>query len=156
MKLERIRFFPHLSPVRQGFKHQALIGVGGNIGDVKRRFRQLYRLWKGDPRLHLLASSPILRNPPFGYLPQAMFYNAVMMVQTSLHVKPLLRLCLHTEKRFRRKRGVKNGPRTLDLDIIVFDNLKRHDTTLHLPHPYWQNRPSVVIPLMLLQRPKKG
>ena len=154
MRLERIRFFPSYRTLIKPFKHRCLVGVGGNEGDVKKRFVRLYRFLQDDSRFGVCATSAVLKNPPFGYLEQDDFYNTVMMVRTSLHVKTALRLFLHVEKRFGRKRSFKNAPRTLDLDIIFFDNLKRKQKHLTLPHPYWEKRLSDIIPLMMLKRCK--
>ena len=152
MKLERIRFFPTCRAKKAFFAHEAMIGLGGNEGDVKKRFVKLYRFLQNDRRLFVRQSSPVLKNPPFGYTEQADFYNAVMVVQSSLHVSALLKVLLHVEKVFGRKRVFKNGPRTLDLDIIFFDRLRRNDSRLTLPHPRWSERLSVVVPLFMLKR----
>ena len=154
MKLKRIRYFPSHIPSQKHFKYQALIGLGGNEGDVEKRFVKLYRFLQGDRRLFITQSSPIFRNPPFGYVEQNDFYNAVMVMQTSLHVNALLKVLLHVEKVFGRKRVFKNGPRTLDLDIIFFNNLRRKQKHLSLPHPHWEERLSVIVPLVLLKQCK--
>ena len=151
MKLEKIRFFPTCKKAKHGFKHRALIGVGGNEGDVKKRFVALYRFLLNDPRFFVQESSWVLKNPPFGYLDQPDFYNAVMVIQTSLSAKALLTILLHVEERFGRVRLFKNGPRTLDLDIIFFDNQKIKQPNLIVPHPKWRERPSVIVPLFTLK-----
>jgi len=74
-----------------------------------------------------------------------------MVLETSLHVKALLKILLHVEDQFGRVRLFKNGPRTLDLDIIFFDNLKRNQHNLIVPHPKWSERLSVVVPLFMLK-----
>jgi 2-amino-4-hydroxy-6-hydroxymethyldihydropteridine diphosphokinase len=154
LKLERIRFFPKCRAKKAFFTHETMIGLGGNEGDVKKRFVKLYRFLQNDRRLFVRMSSPVLKNPPFGYTEQADFYNAVMVVQSSLHVSALLKVLLHVEKVFGRKRVFKNGPRTLDLDIIFFDNLKRKQKHIRLPHPHWEERLSVIVPLVMLKRCK--
>lgn len=154
MKLERISFFPFLRNTNSAFKHTVVVGVGGNEGDVKKRFVALFRLLQRDRRFWIVETSPILQNPAFGYTQQKDFYNAVMVMQTSLHVRTVLKVLLHVEKLFGRTRSFKNAPRTLDLDIIFFDNLKRNQKHVTLPHPHWAERFSVVIPLVLLKRCK--
>lgn len=152
MKLEKIRFFPSRNSKSNSFLYEAVIGLGGNQGDVKKRFVKLYRYFQNDRRFYVVQTSSVFRNPPFGYLKQDDFYNAVMVIQTSLHVKAMLKVLLHVEKLFGRKRSFKNAPRTLDLDIIFFDNLRRKQKHISLPHPYWEERLSVIIPLMMLKR----
>jgi 2-amino-4-hydroxy-6-hydroxymethyldihydropteridine diphosphokinase len=93
-------------------------------------------------------TSSILKNPPFGYLNQAFFYNAVMVLQTNLLPRQLLRHLQKIEKRFRRKRSFKDAPRTLDLDILFYDTLAIETDELSIPHKEWYKRESVLIPLM--------
>ena len=131
----------------QGSAHKALLGIGGNIGNVVRRFEHLYWFLKRSPYITLLESAPILKNPPFGFLEQQDFYNSLLLVSTSLAPGQLLRYLLRVEKKFGRKRLVKDGPRTLDIDIIFYDNIKMKSKTLTIPHPSWMERNSVLIPL---------
>jgi len=140
---------PHY-PVRhdndQSYRHHALLGIGGNMGDVVRRFEHLYIFLVKSPFITLIETSPILRNPPFGYLDQDDFYNATLHVQTSLSAIELLRYVLHVEKQFGRKRSFANAPRTLDIDMIFYDNQTIDKPRLQVPHPHWKERDSVVIP----------
>ena len=151
MKLERIRFFPACKKAKKHFAHSVVIGLGGNQGDVKKRFVKLYRTFLNDPRFFIQESSYVFKNPPFGYVDQPDFYNAVMVMQTSLNAQALLKVLLYVEHLFRRVRVFKNGPRTLDLDIIFFDNRKINQPNLIVPHPRWQERTSVVVPLLTLK-----
>ena len=144
-------FFPFTCKEKKGFKHSCIIGLGGNIGNVRKRFLRVLRGIKADRRFHVVQTSAILKNPPFGFEEQEDFYNAVMQVQTSLSPRDLLKFLLHTEKRFKRERSFKNAPRTLDLDIIFFDDIKYQHKRLKIPHPYWEERESVVIPLMFIK-----
>lgn len=151
MKLERIRFFPAYKKAKKHFAHRVVVGLGGNEGDVKKRFVKLYRLFLDDPRFFIQESSYVFQNPPFGYLDQPDFYNAVVVLQTSLNAKALLKVLLRFEHLFGRVRLFKNGPRTLDLDIIFFDNQKIQQPNLIVPHPRWQERASVIVPLFTLK-----
>lgn len=130
----------------QIYRHHALLGIGGNMGDVVRRFEHLYNFLVKSPFITLIETSPILRNPPFGYLEQNDFYNAILHVQTSLSAIELLRYILHVEKQFGRKRSFANAPRTLDIDMIFYDNQTIDKPHLQVPHPHWKKRDSVVIP----------
>ena len=151
MTLERIRFFPIVRHSKRQFAHRVVVGLGGNEGDVKKRFVKLYRTLLNDPRFFIQETSPVLKNPPFGYLNQPDFYNAVIVMQTSLSAKALLKVLLQLEHLFGRVRLFKNGPRTLDLDIIFFDNQKIQQPNLIVPHPRWQERASVIVPLFTLK-----
>ena len=151
MKLETIRFFPTFQNSSVAYRHKAVIGIGGNEGDVKKRFVKLYRYFQNDRRFFIQETSPVFKNPPFGYLDQPDFYNAIIVMQTSLSAKALLKVLLHVEHIFGRVRVFKNGPRTLDLDIIFFDNQKIKQRNLIVPHPRWQERSSVIVPLFMLK-----
>jgi len=133
-------------------KSVALIGVGGNIGDSLRRFEKLFHFLKREPRLKLLATSTLLKNPPFGYLDQEDFYNTLVLVETSLTPIKLLKLLQRIESHFGRKRLFKNAPRTLDLDIIAFNKQRvTKGSTLIVPHPRYQERQSILVPLKSLK-----
>lgn len=150
-KLYKNSYFPCKKVDEGRFKHEVIVGIGGNKGDVKRRFRNLLRFWLNDRRIKVIQTSPILENPPFGYLNQANFFNAAIKLKTSLSPQRLLFLLLHTEKRFQRVRSFKNAPRTLDLDIILFDDIRINSKHLTVPHPFWQERISVLVPLLYLE-----
>jgi 2-amino-4-hydroxy-6-hydroxymethyldihydropteridine diphosphokinase len=124
------------------------IGIGGNVGDVKRRFEHLFIFFKKDKRVELVKTSLILKNPPFGYEEQNDFFNSVIILKTSMKAKSFLDYLLRVEKKFARKRSFANAPRTLDLDIIFFDNIVINTPKLQIPHKSWFKRNSVVIPLM--------
>ncbi len=134
-----------------GMPHRALIGIGGNIGDVEKRFERVLRYFESSSLLNPVATSILLKNPPFGYEEQPDFINSVILVETGLGPHALLRYLLWVEKRFGRRRSFANAPRTLDLDIIFFDNLRLKSRRLSVPHPHFFERDSVMIPLRYLQ-----
>jgi len=98
----------------------------------------------------------MLKNPPFGYVDQDDFLNSIITVSTSMSPNETLRFLLHTEKRFGRKRSFANAPRTLDLDILFFDDLKIDRPHLKIPHPQWCERESVLIPMSFMRTVKTG
>ena len=142
--------FPYNGSSRGG--HKALLGIGGNVGDVLRRFNHLFYYFKRSSLVHVLETAPILKNPPFGYTEQDDFYNTLLLIETKLTPKALLRYVLRVEKVFGRKRLFKDGPRTLDIDIIFYENVKMDTKTLNLPHPGWMQRTSVLTPLSYMKR----
>jgi 2-amino-4-hydroxy-6-hydroxymethyldihydropteridine diphosphokinase len=145
------RHYPYraTNPRRGG--HDALIGIGGNIGDTVGRFERLFRYWRTSRRVRIIETSPILRNPPFGYRDQPDFYNAVIHVRTDLDPHALLRYILYTEKRFGRTRSFPNAPRTLDLDLLLYGQRHVRTWRLNVPHPFWHERDSVVRPMNLMK-----
>lgn len=142
--------YPYLS-AKSLHKREALLGIGGNIGDVVRRFERLFAFLNRSALVHIKETSPIVKNPPFGYIEQEDFYNALIRIETDLTPKALLRYILKVEKRFGRKRLFKDGPRTLDIDIIFYENISFQDETLTIPHPHWYERDSVLIPLSYMK-----
>lgn len=141
--------FPYYSVAYK--RHKVLLGIGGNIGDVLRRFRHLFDVFKHSAFLDIVETTPIVKNPPFGYLEQKDFYNALILIETNLSPKALLRYVLGVEKQFGRRRSFKDAPRTLDIDIIFYENIVMHSKHLILPHPYWNQRSSVLLPLQYLR-----
>ncbi len=139
--------FPWLSKQYSKHRYQAVVGVGGNVGDVKRRFEHLFFEIQRDKRVQLTQTSLILKNPPFGFVEQEDFLNTTIVMKTSMNAKVFLAFLMRLERKFGRKRSFANAPRTLDLDIIFFDNLVMDTDTLILPHPAWYKRESVLIPL---------
>ncbi len=140
--------FPYRKKVCKSFRYGALIGIGGNMGDTLRLFERVFFHLKRSPLLEVCQTSSILKNPPFGYLDQPFFYNAVIVLKSDMQPRRLLRYLQHVEKRFGRKRSFKDAPRTLDLDILFYENKKIETPELTIPHKEWYKRDSVTIPLM--------
>jgi len=130
-------------------KNIVLIGIGCNIGNCIRRFKKLYLFFKKHPKIDIIKTSIIYKNPPFGYLDQDDFYNSVLVIKTNFSPMELINFLLLVEKKFKRVRTFKNAPRTLDLDIIMFNEIKIKTNRLILPHPFFKKRDSVLIPLIL-------
>ncbi len=147
--LIRTRLYPRAYP-RSLKRYRVTLGVGGNIGDLIRRLEKLTFFFKRSRLCDLVQTGSILKNPPFGYTEQDDFHNSVMIVQTNLQPKAFLKYILEVERRFGRKRSFANAPRTLDIDIIFYEDRKIDTKDLILPHPAWQDRASVVIPMAYL------
>lgn len=128
-------------------RYQLTIGIGGNIGDVKRRFQHLLVKLRKDKRVTVLQTSLILKNPPFGFKDQDDFFNAVIVLKVNFLPRECLHYLMRLEKQFSRKRTFANAPRTLDLDILFFDNRVIKTNNLTIPHTHWSTRSSVLIPL---------
>ncbi|MFK5938736.1 MAG: 2-amino-4-hydroxy-6-hydroxymethyldihydropteridine diphosphokinase [Sulfurimonas sp.] len=139
--------FPYKKKSKTLFRHKAVVGIGGNIGDVKRRFEHLFFDTQKHKRVELLETSLILKNPPFGFKDQDDFFNSIIVFKTNMTAEVFLNYLLRLEKKFGRKRSFANAPRTLDLDIIFFDKKIINTKKLTVPHPSWHTRNSVVIPL---------
>jgi len=139
--------FGYKSRPKSSHRYRVTVGIGGNVGDVKRRFEHLFIYIKRDKRVELQQTSLILKNPPFGFIDQDDFFNSIIVLGTNMQPVQFLDYLMRLEKKFARKRTFANAPRTLDLDIIFFDNRIVKTDKLTIPHVDWFNRESVVIPL---------
>ena len=139
--------FSYKTKKKSSHRYRVTIGVGGNIGDVKRRFEHLFNHFRRDKRVELLQTSLILKNPPFGFKEQDDFFNSIIVLQASMQPMVFLDYLMRLEKKFARCRSFANAPRTLDLDIIFFDNRVVDKPNLQIPHIEWFKRESVLIPL---------
>ena len=146
------KYYPFYSTKISNKKHTVVIGIGGNIGNTVERFRKLFIYLKRKNNFDLIQTSPILKNPPFGYIEQNDFYNAIIVIKTNLNPFQTLKQLLRIEKKFKRKRKFKDSPRTLDLDIIFFDKINVFKKDLIIPHKEFYKRESVMIPLSYLMR----
>ncbi len=146
--------FPYKSTKTSIKTYTVTLGIGGNIGNVKQRFDMLFLALQNDCRFHIIQTSPLLKNPPFGYLEQDDFLNALIILKTNLPPMWLLHEMQRYENRFGRKRSFKDAPRTLDIDIIFIKKnnlkLKINHPKLIVPHLDWENRESVTVPLAYL------
>lgn len=136
---------------KSSHRYRVTVGIGGNVGDVKRRFEHLFVALKKDKRVELLETALILKNPPFGFTSQDDFFNSIIVLQVSMQPMKFLDYLMRLEKRFARKRSFANAPRTLDLDIIFFDKRVVNTKKLTIPHAEWSKRESVLIPLREVQ-----
>lgn len=142
--------FPYKTLSKSKYKNKITLGIGGNIGDTIKRFNRLFISLRGDSRFSIIQTSPILKNPPFGYIDQEYFYNAIIVLKTDLSPFEALRAFQRYENRFKRVRTFQDAPRTLDLDIIFFNNIKLKTKNLTLPHHGYKGRESVTIPLSFI------
>jgi 2-amino-4-hydroxy-6-hydroxymethyldihydropteridine diphosphokinase len=128
-------------------EQSAYIALGANLGDpvaqIERAFKELEQL----PQTRLQARSALYRSQAEGYLDQPDFVNAVAAIRTHLAPRDLLRALLDIETRHGRHREFKNAPRTLDLDLLLYDDLAMHEPGLTLPHPRMCERAFVLQPL---------
>ena len=144
--------FPRVFNNSSNKKYIVTIGIGGNIGDTKKLFDKLLLSLSNNNHFDLIMTSPLLLNPPFGFLEQNSFLNGIITLNTNLSVNEFFKITQRLEKRFGRKRSFQDAPRTLDIDIIFFDNKKINTKKLIIPHKDWANRESVIIPLNYMKK----
>ncbi|MDI9260777.1 2-amino-4-hydroxy-6-hydroxymethyldihydropteridine diphosphokinase [Alicyclobacillus sendaiensis] len=125
--------------------HDAYIGAGSNVG------RRIVHLGLGIDGLKALgeiaAVSKVYETAPVGYLDQGDFLNLAVHLRTPLAPQDLLRALLAIERRAGRTREIRFGPRTLDLDLLLYDDLALDEPDLTVPHPRMWERAFVMVPL---------
>ncbi|MCG0239189.1 MAG: 2-amino-4-hydroxy-6-hydroxymethyldihydropteridine diphosphokinase [Firmicutes bacterium] len=126
----------------------AYLGLGSNLGDRLANLVAGVRLLSGAADIALVAVSSVYETAPWGLTDQPAFLNAVCAVRTALPPEALLRRCLEVEKALGRVRTVRWGPRTLDIDLLLYGDLTLQEPHLTLPHPRLTERAFVVIPLL--------
>src|SRR5213082_1762376 len=126
-----------------------LIALGGNVGDVRDTFVQAINHVCGMAQAELKARSSDYVTPPWGEQQQDRFVNACIEIETSLDPHALLFTLHRIEKKFGRDRAneIRWGPRTLDLDLIAYDDVSIQKPELTLPHPRLFERAFVLVPL---------
>ncbi len=126
----------------------AAIALGANLGDAAATVRRAFAEVEALPGTRALARSALYRTAPVGLLDQPAFVNACLKVETALAPRALLDGLLAIERRHGRVRDVPNGPRTLDLDILLYGDLALHEPGLTLPHPRLHERAFALAPLL--------
>jgi 2-amino-4-hydroxy-6-hydroxymethyldihydropteridine diphosphokinase len=131
-------------------EREALLALGGNVGDVRRNFERAIAMLCDGGAVRLVARSADYRTPPWGVTEQAPFVNAVIAVTTSLAPHDLLARAQQCEQALGRNRALERrwGPRTIDIDLLAYDDLVLIDRDLILPHPHMLERAFVLVPLV--------
>ena len=123
------------------------LGLGSNMGDREGLLRQAVEYLTIEPGVQVERVSSIYETAPVGYTDQDPFLNAVAVLATTLTADQMLRVCLEIEHRLNRQRYVRWGPRTIDMDILLFGEQAVALPELTVPHPRMKDRLFVLIPL---------
>lgn len=134
-------------------KNKSYIGIGTNLGDrnqnIKTAIKKITKFGK------IIKKSSIYETDPIGYKNQGKFLNLVIEIETELNPEKLLKTLQKIEKRMGRTRTFKNGPRIIDLDILLYNDEKIDKPTLKIPHPRMRKRKFVLKPLSEIWTQKK-
>jgi len=125
----------------------AYVALGSNLGDPQQQLHDAMDALANLPDTRLLQRSHLYRTPPWGMLEQPPFVNAVVQLDTMLSPHALLDALLAIEQQSGRVRAERNGPRTLDLDLLHVDGVQLDAPQLTLPHPRMAERAFVLLPL---------
>ena len=125
----------------------AFIGLGSNLGDRAANLREAISRLAEAEGVAVLRVSPVYETDPVGPVEQGPFLNAVIMVKTGLGPRKLLAACLAIETTMGRTRTVRWGPRTIDLDLLLYGDHEESQPDLAVPHPELTTRAFVLVPL---------
>ena len=128
---------------------EALLALGGNVGDVRTTLDRAIAALCDGSEVRLMARSSDYRTPPWGVEDQAAFINCAIVAATELPPPALLARAQAVERAFGRDRAQERrwGPRTLDIDLIAYDDIALDTPELTLPHPRLFERAFVLVPL---------
>jgi 2-amino-4-hydroxy-6-hydroxymethyldihydropteridine diphosphokinase len=127
---------------------RAFVGIGANIGDPVAQVRAAVAALAALPDSQLMRASSLYRTAPVGYTAQPDFVNAAVLIETTLAAPTLLGELQAIETRFGRVRSFKDAPRTLDLDLLLYDDRIIEEPGLSVPHPRLHERAFALAPVV--------
>lgn len=125
----------------------AYLGIGGNIGDTRANIEDTIELLKRNDAIEVTNISSFYETEPVGYTDQDWFLNVVVEVETTLEPLELLDYCQYIENELKRERTIRWGPRTIDVDILLYENYSSDSEVLTVPHPRMTQRAFAMVPL---------
>jgi len=128
--------------------HTVFVALGSNLSDPRTQLLQALQALDRLPHTRVMARSSLYRSAPVGFLGQPDFINAVAQLETELAPKAMLDTLLELEHAYGRTREFLNAPRTLDLDVLLYDDIQHHEHGLTIPHPQMHRRAFVLQPLL--------
>ncbi len=132
--------------------HHAVLALGSNLGDRYETLQAAIDTLVDAPGIKVVAVSPVYETAPVGGPPgQDRYLNAVVLVHSALSARMLLERCLAVEQAHGRRRGERWGPRTLDIDLITYDDEISADPAVTLPHPRAHERSFVLVPWLAVE-----
>jgi len=127
--------------------HKVYLSLGSNIGDSVNYLDKAVDILDKHELIHNIKVSSYYQTDPVGYLDQDVFVNIAVCLETDLSPYELLEVCQEIEEALERVRVVRWGPRTIDVDIILFDDVQMTDEKLTIPHPRVHERAFVLVPI---------
>ncbi len=123
------------------------LGIGGNIGDTKTNIKDTIELLKEHENIKVTNVSSLYETEPVGYTDQDWFSNIVVEIETCLEPLELLKYCQYIENELKRERTIRWGPRTIDVDILLYEDYSSDSEILTVPHPRMTERAFAMVPL---------
>lgn len=128
--------------------NKAYLGLGTNIEDRLNYLNQACMYLNSHEDINITNKSSIYETKAWGYTNQNDFLNMCIEIKTNLNPQGLLKVCNEVEEKLNRERIIRWGPRTIDVDILFFNNISIKEENLEIPHPRIKERAFVLIPLM--------
>ena len=125
----------------------AYLSLGSNVGDRLAYLTQATKLLDEHSDITVVKISSVYETAAWGFEDQDDFYNIALEIETNLSPKCLLEVCQAIEDKLERTREIHWGPRTLDIDILLYEGIELEDERLTIPHKYLLERPFITIPL---------
>ena len=132
--------------IQRGY-HDVYLSIGSNMGDKEKNLKEAIERLEGNKGITVERVSSFIKTEPWGYTDQEEFLNGALKIRTILSPKELLKVISKIESEMKRERIIHWGPRTIDLDIIFYDNLILEEEELVIPHPRMEERKFVLEPL---------
>jgi 2-amino-4-hydroxy-6-hydroxymethyldihydropteridine diphosphokinase len=123
------------------------LGLGSNIGKRQDYLTMAREKLRAQSEIQFIRSSPVYETSPWGVKDQPCFLNQVIEIETALRPWELLQLTKRIERKAGRQIKVRWGPRTLDIDILLYGNIRYADESIRIPHPHLNDRRFVLEPL---------
>ena len=136
--------------MKHGFEkkcNEVALGLGGNIGCPRTNLSKALSIIDATDQIVVRSVSQLYETPPWGDLDQPKFLNACALIKTSFTPHEVLDFCLGLELEMGRKRERRWGPRTIDIDVLFYENMTLDEPGLQIPHPRMCERGFVMMPL---------
>jgi 2-amino-4-hydroxy-6-hydroxymethyldihydropteridine diphosphokinase len=130
--------------------NKSYLGLGTNMGDRLNYINEALKILNSNPNINITKKSKLYETKAWGYKDQADFLNMCVEIETSLNPNELLKACQGVEIDLNRERIIRWGPRTIDVDILFFNDIILQEENLEIPHPRIKERAFVLIPLINL------
>lgn len=129
-------------------KNKVYLSLGSNIGNRQEYIESAIELVGKTEGIKILKKSGLYETSPVGYVEQDLFLNAVIKIETDFSEREILKIINKIENELDRKREIRWGPRTIDIDILILSDKKINETDLIIPHKEMLNRLFVLVPLI--------
>ena len=129
-------------------KNKVYLSLGSNIGNRQEYIESAIELVGKREGIKILKKSGLYETSPVGYVEQDLFLNAVIKIKTDFSEREILKIINKIENELDRKREIRWGPRTIDIDILILSDKKINETDLIIPHKEMFNRLFVLVPLI--------